>query len=78
MTKKQTVRNSIYKPTLDKENHLDVAVALGINAFEDKAKILFDESELATNNLVFDTLDLKLVALEFSVISGDVLKQSIC
>ena len=30
-----------------------------------KAKILFDESESITNNLVFDTLDFKIVALDW-------------
>lgn len=52
LTKKQTIRNSIYQPTLDKQGNLDVAVALGINNFEDKAKILFD---LGVTTFVLDT-----------------------
>lgn len=52
LTKKETIRNSIYKPTLDSQNRLDVAVALGINNFEDKAKIMFD---LGVRTFVLDT-----------------------
>lgn len=52
LTKKQTIRNSIYQPTLDEQWRLDVAVALGINNFEEKAKILFD---LGVKTFVLDT-----------------------
>jgi len=52
LTKKQSIRNSIYKPTLDFGWHLDLTVALGINNFEDKAKVLFD---LGIRTFVLDT-----------------------
>ncbi|AHB41578.1 hypothetical protein P148_SR1C00001G0788 [candidate division SR1 bacterium RAAC1_SR1_1] len=52
LTKKQTIRNSIYQPTLDTEGRLDVTVALGINNFEEKAKIMFD---LGVRTFVLDT-----------------------
>lgn len=37
---------------MDADDHLDVAVALGINNFEDKAKIMFD---LGITTFVLDT-----------------------
>jgi len=40
LTKKNTVRNSLYTPTLDKNWKLDVAVALWINNFVEKTKKL--------------------------------------
>ncbi|EKE29190.1 MAG: IMP dehydrogenase family protein [uncultured bacterium (gcode 4)] len=40
LTKKQTVRNSIYKPTLDNNWRLDLWVALWINQFMEKARTL--------------------------------------
>ena len=40
LTKWNTIRNSIYKPTLWPDLKLNLAVALGINSFVDKAKIL--------------------------------------
>jgi len=40
LTKKNTIRNAIYKPTLDKNYKLDVAVALGINNFLEKTRKL--------------------------------------
>lgn len=52
LTKKQTIRNSIYQPTLDAEWRLDVTVALWINNFEEKAKIMFD---LGVRTFVLDT-----------------------
>jgi len=52
LTKKQTIRNSIYKPTLDFEWRLDLTVALGINNFEERAKMLFD---LGIRTFVLDT-----------------------
>lgn len=42
LTKKSTIRNSIYSPALDKENKLKVWAALWINSFIDKAKTLID------------------------------------
>ncbi len=52
LTKKQAVRNSIYQPTLDEQGRLDVTVALGINNFEERAKMLFD---LWIRTFVLDT-----------------------
>lgn len=40
MTKKHAVRNSVYSPTLDVEGKFEVAVALGVNNFIEKARIL--------------------------------------
>ena len=51
MTKKDCIRHEIYKPTLDKEWKLNVAVAIGINGFE-KVKELFD---MWINIFVLDT-----------------------
>lgn len=42
LTKKNTVRNSIYKPTLDSHNKLDVAVAIWINSSENRMNMLYD------------------------------------
>lgn len=52
LSKKNTVRNSIYKATLDDNGKLNVAVAIGINNFEDRVKKLF---ELWINIFVLDT-----------------------
>ncbi|HOG15611.1 MAG TPA: IMP dehydrogenase, partial [Candidatus Absconditabacterales bacterium] len=52
LTKKNTIRNSIYKPTLDKNGKLNVAVAIGINGFEEKVHRLF---ELGVDIFVLDT-----------------------
>jgi IMP dehydrogenase len=52
LTKKNTIRNSIYKPTLDKNGKLNVAVAIGINGFEEKVHRLF---ELWVDIFVLDT-----------------------
>ncbi len=41
-TKKNSVRSSLYTPTLDKNGKLNVAIALGINSFWEKAKILVE------------------------------------
>jgi IMP dehydrogenase len=43
MTKKNAVRNSVYSPTLDTDGKFDVAVALGINNFIEKARILIED-----------------------------------
>lgn len=40
LSKKQTIRNTIYSPTLDKDGKFDLWVALGINSFLEKARIL--------------------------------------
>jgi IMP dehydrogenase len=42
LTKKNTVRNSLYTPSLDENWKLNVAVAIGINSFDEKVQILFD------------------------------------
>lgn len=52
LTKKDTIRNTIYKPTLDKNWKLNVAVALWINNFLDKAKALY---EIWVDIFVLDT-----------------------
>ncbi|MDD2565370.1 MAG: GuaB1 family IMP dehydrogenase-related protein [Candidatus Gracilibacteria bacterium] len=52
LTKKQTVRNSIYSQTLDNNGKLDLGVALGVNNFLEKAKALV---ELGINVFVLDT-----------------------
>lgn len=52
LTKKQTVRNSIYSQTLDNNWKLDLWVALGVNNFLEKAKALV---ELWINVFVLDT-----------------------
>ncbi len=52
LTKDNAIRNSIYKPTLDKNWKLNLAVALWINNFIDKAKKL---SEAWVNIFVLDT-----------------------
>ncbi|MCK9466756.1 MAG: GuaB1 family IMP dehydrogenase-related protein [Candidatus Absconditabacterales bacterium] len=52
LTKKNTIRNSIYRPSLDKSGKLNVAVAIGINSFEEKIHKLF---ELGINVFVLDT-----------------------
>jgi len=52
LTKKNTIRNSIYAPTLDIHGKLDVAVALWVNSFDEKATILYD---LGVRTFVLDT-----------------------
>lgn len=52
LTKWNTIRNSIYKPTLDKNWRLNLAVALWINNFIDKAKKLI---EAWVNIFILDT-----------------------
>ncbi|MBP8016481.1 GuaB1 family IMP dehydrogenase-related protein [Candidatus Gracilibacteria bacterium] len=52
LTKKQTIRNSIYSQTLDKNGNLDLAVTFGINNFLEKAKIV---AKLGINIFVLDT-----------------------
>jgi len=42
LTKKNTLRNSLYKPSLDENEKLNVAVAVGINSFDEKVQVLFD------------------------------------
>ena len=51
LTKKDCIRHEIYKPTLDKDGKLNVAVAVWIHWF-DKIKILFD---MWINIFVLDT-----------------------
>lgn len=43
MTKKNAVRNSVYQPTLNSEGKFDIAVALGVNNFIEKARILIED-----------------------------------
>jgi len=52
LTKWNTIRNSIYKPTLDKNWKLNLSVALWINNFVEKAKLL---KENWINIFVLDT-----------------------
>jgi len=51
LTKKDCIRHEIYKPTLDKDGKLNVAVAVGIHGF-DKIRILYD---MWINIFVLDT-----------------------
>ncbi len=52
LTKSNTIRNTIYKPTLDKNWKLNLAVALGINNFLDKTKELI---KVWVNIFILDT-----------------------
>jgi len=52
LTKKNTIRNSIYSPNLDKNWQLNLAVAIWINSFEEKVNKLF---ELGVDIFVLDT-----------------------
>ncbi|HKL44128.1 MAG TPA: IMP dehydrogenase, partial [Candidatus Absconditabacterales bacterium] len=52
LTKKNTIRNEIYSPTLDKNGKLNLAVAVGINSFEEKVHKLH---EWGINIFVLDT-----------------------
>ena len=52
LTKKNTIRNSIYKPNLDKNWKLNLAVAIWINSFEKKVNKLV---ELWVDTFVLDT-----------------------
>lgn len=42
LTKKNTLRNSLYEPALDSNNSLQVGVALGVNSFVDRIQSLYD------------------------------------
>ncbi len=52
LTKKNTIRNSIYQPTLDVNGKLDVAVAVWVNSFDEKVTILYD---LWVRTFILDT-----------------------
>lgn len=52
LTKKNTIRNSIYSPTLDANWKLNLAIALWINSFVDKARVLIENW---VNIFVLDT-----------------------
>jgi len=52
MTKKNAVRNSVYPPTLDENGKFDIAAALGVNHFIEKARAL---SEIGVHIFVLDT-----------------------
>jgi IMP dehydrogenase len=52
LTKKNTIRNSIYKPNIDQNWRLNLAVAIGINNFEEKVNKLV---ELWVDTFVLDT-----------------------
>jgi IMP dehydrogenase len=42
LTKKNTLRNNLYQASLDQDGKLNVAVALGVNSFDEKVQTLFD------------------------------------
>lgn len=42
LTKKNTLRNSLYRPSLDQNWKLNVAVAVGINGFDEKVSVLYN------------------------------------
>lgn len=52
LTKKNTLRNNLYKPALDTQWQLNVAVAIGMNNCEERVKALFD---LGIRLFVLDT-----------------------
>ncbi|MCX6825206.1 MAG: GuaB1 family IMP dehydrogenase-related protein [candidate division SR1 bacterium] len=52
LTKKNTIRNSIYSPSLDSNGKLDLAVAIGVNSFDEKITALY---ALGIRTFVFDT-----------------------
>jgi len=52
LTKKNTLRNNLYKPALDQNNKLNVAVAIGMNGFDEKVSALY---ELGIRVFVLDT-----------------------
>jgi len=52
LTKKNTVRNSMYHPTLDVHGKLDVAVAVWVNSFDEKVAPLY---ALGVRTFVIDT-----------------------
>lgn len=52
LTKKNTIRNSMYQPTLDIHGKLDVAVAVWVNAFDEKVALLY---ALGIRTFVIDT-----------------------
>lgn len=52
LTKKNTIRNSIYSPSLDSNGKLDLAVAIWVNSFDEKITALY---ALGIRTFVFDT-----------------------
>lgn len=52
LTKKNTLRNTLYAPSLDQHGKLNVAVAVGIHNFDEKVAILYD---LGIRLFVLDT-----------------------
>ncbi|EKD24583.1 MAG: hypothetical protein ACD_80C00194G0002 [uncultured bacterium (gcode 4)] len=52
LTKKNTIRNSIYQPTLDANGKLDVAVAIWVHSFDEKVPFLYD---MGIRTFVLDT-----------------------
>jgi hypothetical protein len=42
LTKKNTLRNNLYNPALDEQSKLNVAVAVGMNGFDEKISVLYD------------------------------------
>ena len=42
LTKKNTLRNNLYNPALDQDGKLNVAVAIGMNGFDEKVSALYD------------------------------------
>lgn len=52
LTKKNTIRNSMYQASLDAQGNLDVAVALWVNSFDEKAAPLY---ALGVRTFVIDT-----------------------
>lgn len=42
LTKKNTLRNNLYKPALGEDCKLNVAVAVWVNSFDEKVQVLFD------------------------------------
>lgn len=52
LTKKNALRSSLYKPSLDQDWKLNVAVAIGINWFDERVQVLYD---LGVRIFVLDT-----------------------
>ncbi len=52
LTKKNTIRNSVYQPTVDINGKLDVAVAVWVNSFDEKVAPLY---ALGIRTFVIDT-----------------------
>ena len=42
LTKKNTLRNNLYNPSLDQDGKLNVAVAIGMNGFDEKVSALYN------------------------------------